>query len=455
MFRTIEILFLVTAIVLLGVLVFRIFKERKIAILSGVLALVFLPITFEHAVPNAFVIVVCQPLILLLLSILLYLDYCEYKKRRYVILSCVFFFWGCCLYEFVVTYVIVFFAISLLKQKGGGIIFALRESKYNIVTALIYLLCYVIQGKFVPTNYSGTTINLFNLKGILKVLKVEWLSALPGYYLFNKKYKYLHNIYQIEINIDELVLILVFIISLLSVLLFLLNDNRSKLKARKYIAIALLAGGYTVLPTIPNALTVLYQESVSENFFTSIPVSLFLYFAMIILLTIGIRILADKNRKLLYTIVGGICLLGTCTYITNSGIAKQQFQDYQRLVSIEQLLSSGFFSGYEELEIEAPSLYETRNNLAIEEGHWTRYISLYIGGNIDISASQDNSGDFIQMQKDNSFFMSLNGQNYYVTKNDFDNEMLVKDITENDILICKNDLIWQKGEYMFYLVQIE
>ena len=197
-----------------------------------------------------------------------------------------------------------------------------------------------------------------------------------------------------------------------------------KRNIKRSILIALTAVAYTIIPTIPNSITPLYQECVSENYFTSIPVSLFLYLAII--------------------------LLGTCVYITNKGIAEQQFKDYNRFVSIEELLSTNFWSNYPELQIEAPSLFETRDNLAIESGHWTDYISLYNGGNIQIDSDNDNANCFIQMQDNNSFYMVLNNANYYITKDDDEDIFLIKNLNGESQIAHKKNGIWKDKEFVFF-----
>lgn len=456
-FRAIEMAILLIAIGLFGVFVCEIFKNKKIGILSTILALVFLPITFEHSVPNAFVIVVCQPLILLLLSLLCYLRFFKVEKKRYIIFSCILFFWGCCLYEFVVTYIFLFFVIALLKQdKNGSYIMVLKKCVPHIVTAVVYLSCYFLQGRIFPTKYEGTSVNIFNITGILNVLKIEWLSSLPGYYLFNKKYKYLHNIYSAKIDMMMITIIIIFIISLTTILVKLLNNNSmQKRNIKRSILIALTAVAYTIIPTIPNSITPLYQECVSENYFTSIPVSLFLYLAIIFLITWGTWSFTAKFPNFFLFPICIMTILGTCVYITNKGIAEQQFKDYNRFVSIEELLSTNFWANYPELQIEAPSLFETRDNLAIESGHWTDYISLYNGGNIQIDSDNDNANCFIQMQDNNSFYMVLNNANYYITKDDDEDIFLIKNLNGESQIAHKKNGIWKDKEFVFFEIEVD
>lgn len=456
-FRAIEVVILLIAIGLLGVFICEVFNNKKIGVLGAFLALVFLPITFEHSVPNAFVIVVCQPLILLLLSLLFYMKFFKVNKKQYIIYSCLLFFWACCLYEFVVTYILMFFIITFIrKDKAENYAILLKKCIPHAVTAMLYLVCYILQGKIFPTKYEGTSINISNIKGIMNVLKIEWMSSLPGYYLFNKKYKYLYSIYYSKRDMLTVTIIIIFFISLITILIKLLwNGSMQSWNLKKNILIILTAIAYTIIPTIPNSLTPLYQNSVSESYFTSIPVSLFLYFSVVFLITWGVWNFVAKFKKLFFVPIGIICLLSTCIYITNKGIAERQFEDYKRFVSIEDLLSLDFWENYPELQIQAPSFFETRDNLAIESGHWTDFISLYNNGNIQVDSDNDNANCYILMQNDNSFYMILDNVNYYISKDYVEDRFLFKDLSGAWQMGEKKNVIYQNKGYVFYEIGIE
>lgn len=456
-FRTIEIAVILIAISFFGALICKIFGNKKMGFLGALLALIFLPITFEHAVPNAFVIVICQPLILLLLSLLLYLNFFETEKERYIFFSCLFFFLGCCLYEFVVTYVLVYFVIIVYKRDNNETYSAtLKKCFPHLFTAFFYCICYILQRMVYPSNYAGTSIKLSNIKGILNVIKIEWLSSLPGYYLINTKYKYLHNIYSTKIDVFSAMIILIFILSLVTILVKIINKNKvQNLELKKTVLIITTAIAYTVIPVIPNSITELYQEGVSENNFTSIPVSFFVYLAVIFILTWVIWTFSSKFSKLSFIPICIICVLSTCIYITNKGIAERQFEDYKRFVSIEELLSLNFWEYYPQLQINAPSFFETKDNLAIESGHWTDYIGLFNDGEIQIDSDNDNANCFVRIQDDNSFYMLLNNVNYFITKDNVEERFLVKDLSGMCKIANKKNEVWQDKGYVFYEIEVE
>lgn len=165
--------------------------------------------------------------------------------------------------------------------------------------------------------------------------------------------------------------------------------------------------------------------------------------------------LVAKFKKLFFVPIGIICLLSTCIYITNKGIAERQFEDYKRFVSIEDLLSLDFGENYPELQIQVPSFFETRDNLAIESGHWTGFIFLYNNGNIQVDSDNDNANYYIRMQNDNSFYMILDNVNYYISKDYVEDRFLFKDLSGAWQMGEKKNVIYQNKGYVFYEIWIE
>ena len=97
-FRTIGVLVLLSALGLFGYIIYRMSKKIVFSFGITIIALIFIPITFELSVPNAYMIVCLQPLILLELSIISWIDYLKKKKKRNVIMCCCFFLWAMFLY---------------------------------------------------------------------------------------------------------------------------------------------------------------------------------------------------------------------------------------------------------------------------------------------------------------------------------------------------------------------
>lgn len=460
-FRIIDIIFIFFSVFLLGWYVYKVIGNKWLSILTVLLTLVFMPITFEHSVPNAFVIVVCQPLILLLISLILYELYLEKGKLSALVWSCITFFWACCLYEFVVTYTIAFIVVPIIKNSNftlNSVKELIKNTKCHVITAMIYLALYLIQARLFPTDYSGTVVDFSEPIKILKVIVVEWMSSIPGYYLINKKYRYLYSIYEPQMDIHIIIFAFIFFgcLCLLVYSLVRRSNAENTLDRKKIRVILLLLFIYTFLPVLPNSITALYQESVSTSFFTSIPVSFFLYFSMMFFLTVFLKLLSEKSKLLGCLCIILTVIIGTSTFVFNSIIAQEQYKNYKRLVDIEEFLSTNFWDYYNDLIIEAPSLYETRNNLAIEDGHWTDYMSLHSNGNIIVDSDNKDAKCFIYMQPDNSFFMVLNDDEYYVSKASYIEPLIiVEGMNRKMCVLSVESGVWKDNGFIFYKVTEE
>ena len=190
--------FLFLSIVLFGYLTYKILKNREFSILLCVLISIFLPINFEFAVPNAFVIVCLEPMIILECSLIIYIDYLDNYNRKKFFVSIGLFLWSMFLYEFLITYVLLFPAIYIIKNidKKISIKKVIYASFPWVTVSVIYLILYFLQGYLFPSNYEGTHLSFNSLTSILNVLKILFVAVFPTYFsYFNDKYKYLFELY--------------------------------------------------------------------------------------------------------------------------------------------------------------------------------------------------------------------------------------------------------------------
>lgn len=467
-FRTIGILVILFTLFLLGYLVYKIFKNKWFSIFVFVMALAFIPVTFEPSIPNAYIIVICEPLILIMSSLIFYLDYFSTKKKSKLFLSLFFFFWGCCLYEFVVTYLVLFIIITYLKSDKmksllKSWISAIYKTLPHILTAVFYLFCYVMQRKIFPTQYSGTKLALTSFGKMINVFKIEFLSSLPGYYLFNDKYKYLYNIYKQPVvsNINTYIILFLFAIAFIFLITYIYkknseNNHNKKLLNNNFksIIIMLTLILYMFLPVLPNSLTELYQNTVSTEFFISIPVSIFLYFSLIVLISFVIWNYLFKYKKILIVLLVFFTIIGINVQLHNNVYANQQYNDYKRFVNIEELFKISYWKYIGEQKIMAPSLYETKNTLAIEPTHWTRYNRAINVDSIIVEGEFDKPDWYIEMQDDNSFYMYNNNSKYYLTKNNpmIDSTIVLRKIDKTDEVGIISECFWDENDFKFYKI---
>lgn len=79
--RIIQICLLYFNTFLLGILVYNILQNKTVSCLSALLNLFFMPIIFEHAVPNAFVGLTAMPVMWLLMSLIFFCRYIEKEQQ--------------------------------------------------------------------------------------------------------------------------------------------------------------------------------------------------------------------------------------------------------------------------------------------------------------------------------------------------------------------------------------
>lgn len=459
-FRLIDVSFLLVAIGLFGYIAYRFTKEKKFATLLSTLILVFLPLTFEFAAPNAFLIVVTQPLILLELSIINYLNYLESGKKGKLIFSTFFFMWGMFLYEFVITYVLLFPAIYYVKNydKSIDIKKLICINLPMLLTAIVYLLLYIIQGIVLPTNYTGNQLGIESIGAVINVLKMLFISACPGYYaFFNNKYDFLFNYYNHGgITLKNILnpLLIVFVIALTYIVCRLLCEKNDKLKwnGKKKALVSIIALIYGFLPALPNGISTMYQGGVTPESFTSLPVSLFLYFSIMFLVTFSLwnicKTIGKETVSLVFVLL--IVVVSSVIQINNYVFAEEQSNNFERIEAIEDFLELDYLNIYNNEDIVAPSLYETRNSMAVEEGRWTQYVNLY-GKSINFIKDTKGESEWkIEMQDDNSFFVYSNEQMLLVTKDEKEGMILVNDVYKTTYPIEIDKCIYQERDYNVY-----
>lgn len=456
--------FLFLSIVLFGYLTYKILKNREFSILLCVLISIFLPINFEFAVPNAFVIVCLEPMIILECSLIIYIDYLDNYNRKKFFVSIGLFLWSMFLYEFLITYVLLFPAIYIIKNidKKISIKKVIYASFPWVTVSVIYLILYFLQGYLFPSNYEGTHLSFNSLTSILNVLKILFVAVFPTYFsYFNDKYKYLFELYNSgNVTFENVFnpIIIIFGLSLFVLLYFLLSKNKILEKKKfldlKEILILAVAIVYGFLPALPNALTPMYQEGVTVESFTWIPVSIYLYFAVMFSLTF---IFFKLVTHLKFKGISWICILviivsSVGVQIRNHVFVKEQVSNYDRIVAIENVIKLDYWKQYGAISVFAPSLYETMNSMAIEKDHWSQFAKIY---NNDLYFEDEyNSAQnaVLVVQENNDFYFYFDNVQLLISKEKKGGEISVKDVQGNYKIVKVEDSIWNEGDYSVCLL---
>lgn len=458
-YRGICIFFILVAVTLFSYITYRFWNNKKFSSFLGIMILSFIPITFEHAVPNAFVIVSVQPMILIELSLVFYLNYLDKNEKRNLIWCLCLFLWSMCLYEFTIVYVLLFPMVYFIKnlEKEKIFIKTLKENIFIFICAFFYLLIYFIQGVIFPTNYSGNQFGKFSIVKMFSVLKTLFLSALPGYYTFlNGKYRTLFVTYNHgNVSAESIIspIIIIFVLIYIYILIKMYHEKKvAEMSDIKKVLIYLCTVLFAILPAVPNSLAKLYQGNVSSGFFTSLPVSIFLYFSIMLGICFLIwNIILDKRQYIVWgLIILVIVFSGTMNQVKNNVFAKEEFNNYNRFIATEEMFKMNFWSQYQGKRICAPSLYETRNTLAVEDGHWTNFLKIY-NKEIEIENSVEADSDYIVQQTDNSYLVYIDKKTYLIISEQLEQQSeALKDINGNLNIYQINDLYLYDNNYYVY-----
>lgn len=449
LFRSFQLLLILSNIALFSYFVFCLFRNKRFAVLTGICLLLFLPITFEHTAPNAFVGLLAMPMNFLLCSLIAFIHSVEKRSRLSLLLSLALFFTAMMGYEFIVTFVLLFPVLWFAKTDAAqrNLAQMAKSCAPPLLLALLFVsLTFGLQ-RFFAVGYDGAKLGFVSLESSFQIIWTLFKSSIPGYYLFNAKYAYLYSVYSdsslpissdfirqvaagqlhwsdISVFLRQMGQGLVqFVISnglsLRIVLLWLLLPPlllpllRARVAGGGEAAIsrnaALVGVAYMAIPSLPNSLVKLYQGNVSERFFTGLPVSYFLYFSATFGVAWAVWGIARKfgNKYCIGALIVLLCLYGSLIQSMNETFANEQARNYQRLVRMEQLFDTAAVQSMKNQSVYAPDLYATKNLLAVHEGFWTQFAK-HKGLNLQvISGKQQAAEPFaIYEQPENVFVLS-------------------------------------------------
>lgn len=288
----VQVLLLAVTIMIFGYLIKLKTKNRYFAAFVSIFTAVFMAITFEHNAPMAFWGQLVVLAFYLLVSLVLYVKYLQEGRRKNLIISCIFYVLALLSFEMAITYAPIFVLIAFFHNRMS-VKKTIRSSLPHIAIAFIYLGLYVLSQKFVSAEaYAGGTVGFVSLANSWEIIWNLFVSALPGYYMFNSKYQYLAPIYTGYISVYNTLRIIVLagavFYTIYRVFGFAnkmneksraIGDKKGKSQGIYYLlfGVAIL---YMFLPSLPNSISLMYQGIVgADKAFVALPVSFFLYFA--------------------------------------------------------------------------------------------------------------------------------------------------------------------------------
>ncbi len=424
--RILQLFFIFINIGLLSYLIYIIFNNKLYSFLILVFIISFLPVTFEHTIPNAFVTLISIPMTLVLLSFIIYYKYTCNKNVKYQYLSMLLFFVAMMGYEFIVTFVFIYTFIYFYNKKNSNL--SINTIYLPYITSIIYVVLLFGLKYLFPTNYDGVSISFVSIKDSFDILFQLMKSSLPTYYFFNSKYQYLLYIYSDSdfylsnfmfhgFNFISFLTIKNFILFIIIYLLLKIIINKYSNErvnfSFKWIFILLV---YLLLPSLPNSISKMYQGSVTPDTFVALPVSYFLFFISILLTTylfvVIMQIIKNRIFKLIILFLLSIIIL--FVQISNDIFSKEQNHNFNRMKNIEYLFDTNFIRNLNNKQIFANDLYITKNALAFQNNYWSKY-ALYKNLDVDI-----NKKDIEDMNSIRIYFPS---ENYFVVIKD--NQLVV------------------------------
>ena len=225
MYKIGQMLMLLMCSLLFGVFIKTCFKNTCFALLCSISFLLFLPITFEHTPPNAFISLVTIPTSFLLISLTVFIKYLENGLKKNLAISVFIFFICCVCYEFFITMILLYFSLTFVyKYDNVG-----NKRKLAIVSTVIaaiaYLILYLTSAVLFTSHYEGTTFaNPIDLLNSISIVFTLFFASVPVYYLNSPKYHWLMSTAG-EIDLIPILVRVSLLFTLYMILIILLKKN--------------------------------------------------------------------------------------------------------------------------------------------------------------------------------------------------------------------------------------
>lgn len=377
--RVIQISIIILNIISFGTLIGMLFGDKKFAGYLIIVLALFLPLSFEPTLPNAYVTLYGIPLTFLIISLILYVDYIRKGSKIAVLLSMILLLVSCCSYEAFVTFVPVYLIIVWKEKikKFTDIKASIRFFSIPIMCGILFLLAYGLCGIAFPSNYAGIQID-FSIKSAATIIFELFKRSFPGGLACSTKYQYLFEYYKDYLSLDGKIRILcVFIIAIVCVwkLIFSYEEGK-KNSVRNIIFSTLIILFCSVLPSIPISIAGMYQGNIGNHGFVALPVTYFAYYTS----TLGVTYIIWESTKFIKNkkvqmVVLIIFLMGAAhIQVENEVFSKQMNKSFERLKNVESLFMTETIDSFS--HICSLDVFEVRNTLAIHDSYWSDFSSL-------------------------------------------------------------------------------
>jgi len=401
---------LITIFILASYLLKILFKDNYLFAFTLLLFLIGMQVSWEHSPVVSFSGFFSIPLIMLISSLILFIQYKKTNMRFAVWASCALYIATLFSYELFILYSPIFFLISYYYDKGQPWSYKTKKMIPIIICVSIYLVLYGIFRFVYGSSYAGAQVESSSLN-IWKIVQVIWqlsISSFPGYFSFNGKYQYLLYIYS-ESKGDPLSIVNIIgsveIQTIIKVLLTfsltysLISRFKLDLSNKKILVISFISLIYVFVPNFLLAITPLYQKAIIENDQLGMPSSFFSFISLILMvsmLTLYITKITSKLRFryksiILTSISLFLSLIAGIVDYTNIHIAKYQAMSNEKWKLVNEFLKTDEGKQLQENSvIISPTLWTHIGSAVIHDSYWSDYFKHRTNKNIfvlkDISA---------------------------------------------------------------------
>lgn len=374
-FKIVQILSILLDVSLFMLLLERLFHDRKFAVVCGLSVVAFLPVTFEHTVPNAFNTLYNIPFSLLLLSLVLFSEYLEKGGKKKMAFSMLLLFINLTCYESFVMFLPLYWGIAVGKVGLDKRKRLLKVCACPATVGALFLLLYVMSSVLFPSHYPGNQISEISFGKMIAIISQLSGASFPGYYCFVPKYHYLADYYN-HLGAAEYARILAVCLIFFAIVHMLLGRGTGKPVGLKSLFACLGMGGLCViLPTLPLSVASMYQQTVGTDSWIAVPTNWFCYFGATFLCWFLVWQLVGRYRRkaAVFLAAAAAAIYLFPVQAMNDIFSQQQNRAFQRLTRIESLFSTELFRALDGNMFYSTDCFETVNALVIHDSYWNDY----------------------------------------------------------------------------------
>ncbi len=387
---------------LFSLVIYKITRQKLFALFIALFFLVAIQNSWDHNVLTSYTFAMNFEIILLLVSLILFLEYLSSGGRLLWGLSVtVFLLMLFASYEFFLFYTAIFMFIAFysIKTTTSTQVAALKTWYISIpyfISVIIFLIAYFIYKRIVPSVYEGLNLAPFSLLKTLNVIYQYTVASFPTYIYFHyaplfDTYSDLvsgHN-YTVSSFLEHLKAEWLVKSMVVSYFVYTLLQSRLvAISGKLFVGLVIVSLYVIVVPNVLVAMTTKHQEWTTINGALLYTTTYFSYFGTVLLIVSSIiffnqslsgqRLMVLVIRRvyvLLLTI--GIAFISLATDYSNYYVFKDQKLSQYKWKIVDTFVQAGGLQSVPPGSfIYAPSLWQYHGIVANDPPYWSAYLIL-------------------------------------------------------------------------------